>query len=125
MLRKRNTGKNNRTEWQIWLRTRRAWLKSRREKNGTLTCEYCGRTGLKLAAKRGEPIFDVATVDHVRSLAIGGERFDPRNFAVSCRKCNAKKGVGDYTEILADMRMKKNSPAAYLMLFAWRMLRPF
>ncbi len=37
----------------------------------------------------------VATsVDHIRPLALGGEKYDPANCRPSCKPCNTKRGKG-------------------------------
>jgi len=68
------------------------WLELRAEylsQFDTLTCEYCGKTDLKAVTdKRSE----LATIDHIKPLGKGGPKFDTNNFAVSCSKCNNKKG---------------------------------
>jgi HNH endonuclease len=42
-------------------------------------CHWCGR--------------DANTVDHLKPLAMGGERLDPANLVAACRRCNSRRGA--------------------------------
>lgn len=48
------------------------------------------------AKRRGEGCFycgaEPDTVDHLRPLALGGERYDKANMVPACKPCNSAKG---------------------------------
>ena len=75
-------------ERSAWEKAREAFLDEELKKHGTLTCHYCHRKELK---RKGGPMKDRATVDHVRDTSNGGDLIDKRNFVVSCDACNRKK----------------------------------
>lgn len=72
-----------------WLRFRHELLTKWLEERGVLSCHYCGKGDLLIDSQSAR---DVATLDHVKALALGGERFNPDNLVVACARCNQKKG---------------------------------
>ena len=101
---------SNRYEWRNWTRFRLAYLKKIKRENGELVCEYCGKRNLHL--KRSHGLDSLATIDHVKSLKRGGGRYDVKNMAVVCHKCNNDKGSDDYTMLL----MRKHNPFKYFFV---------
>jgi 5-methylcytosine-specific restriction protein A len=45
-------------------------------------CQYCAARGVTTAATE---------VDHVQSLAAGGEKYDPANLKPTCKPCHSRK----------------------------------
>jgi 5-methylcytosine-specific restriction endonuclease McrA len=74
------------------------FLKKTQEKNGVLTCEYCGKTPLKIYNTNKIRKEDMATVDHKQPMALGGDWFDEENLAVCCVTCNGEKSDMSYTD---------------------------
>ena len=85
------------------------FLGSKLEKHGKLSCEYCGKEPLfiydflneldidsRFIKKRGFINRNGATCDHKVPQSKGGDKFDHDNLAVSCYRCNQKKGEMDY-----------------------------
>lgn len=74
------------------------WLEYREEyldQYEVLTCVKCGITELKkkIEDKRDkEQLKYLATVDHIKPLSKGGEKFNYDNMQVMCHECNNKKG---------------------------------
>lgn len=75
---------------KTWLDVRKKFLYKFREKHGTIKCEYCGRTNLKMKTKH---LMDLATIDHVVPRSITKKKYDPANFKVACHTCNTAKGT--------------------------------
>ena len=75
-------------ERRAWEKARDAFLDAELKKHGTLRCYYCGRPELK---RKGGPMKNRATVDHVQATSKGGDMVDHENFRVSCDACNRKK----------------------------------
>jgi hypothetical protein len=93
------------------------FLKDRLTKDGELSCEYCGKGPLiiydfnmkSLVDALDNPNmrfntkfnpFDGATCDHKVPQSKGGDKFNYSNLAVSCHRCNRKKGNMDYEDWL-------------------------
>ena len=55
---------------------------------GGLTCVMCGRQGLEPFTK---DISQMATLDHIQDIGLGGCWNDPTNFQVACYHCNQRK----------------------------------
>ena len=101
-----------------WLQFRDKWIA-----NKDLVCHYCGRKDLLDDApdnprtlkchifrrKNGMKQEDVATIDHVIPISIGGERYDETNLVVCCCWCNSQKGSLIFSEWL--IRIKKDIDA--------------
>ena len=75
---------------KTWLKVRKNFLYQFRNKHGTIKCEYCGRTNLKIKTKH---LQDLATIDHVVPRSITKKKYDPKNFKVACYHCNTTKGI--------------------------------
>ena len=73
---------------KTWLKVRKNFLYLFRKKHGTIKCEYCGRTNLKMKTKHLE---DLATIDHAIPRSITKKKYDPKNFKVACHNCNQEK----------------------------------
>ena len=104
-----DTNKSDLNNWQKWIIFRRKYLRKVRLEKGDLVCEYCGKKHLKVISNNHK---NVATIDHVKPLSDGVDRYDTRNFAISCTKCNQEKGSQDYTMLL----MKRRNYIKYLLL---------
>ena len=78
-----------------------------KEKEGTLKCEYCGKSPLiknkssfeeiiHLKIPRMSNVDKLATCDHKEPKSKGGDLYDYSNLAVCCDKCNGIKGNMSY-----------------------------
>ncbi len=82
-------------DWRYLFIFKRTWLRHRKDDNGNHTCEYCGRTDLKIGPRKSHPGKNqksYITLDHIMPLSKGGGKFDTNNFAKACFNCNTKKG---------------------------------
>lgn len=84
---------NKKIDKWIQLKTNTDFLKSIIDNYGSLHCEYCGKSDLKLygwCEKSNRE--DMATVDHFYPKSkFTHLSLDQRNFIVSCYECNSKK----------------------------------
>jgi 5-methylcytosine-specific restriction endonuclease McrA len=71
----------------------------------TMTCEYCGKTGLTEELKVGKGFFLLGTLDHVVPVSKGGAVFDPANLKVACFPCNKSKAALSLDEWLARRKL--------------------
>jgi hypothetical protein len=71
-----------------WEKFRKKMLQQARAKHGTIKCEYCGRTNLKMFTKDKK---NLATLDHVVPKKITRKKIDPGNIKVACCFCNQEK----------------------------------
>jgi 5-methylcytosine-specific restriction endonuclease McrA len=72
-----------RAEWNTFrLRVLRA---------STMTCEYCGKSGLTEELVPGKGFNMLSTIDHVTPVSKGGAVYDPENLKVACFPCNKSK----------------------------------
>lgn len=55
-------------------------------------CHYCRRE-LSVAQ---------CTLDHVKPLAVGGDRYSESNLVAACKRCNNKKGHRTYEQFVRD-----------------------
>lgn len=60
-------------------------------------CFYCAAGPLK---KQSEINRDLATLDHVKPLSKGGERFHSSNLVVACYTCNSRKKDKEVDEFI-------------------------
>jgi hypothetical protein len=94
---------------EVWLEFREIYLKKILERDGDLVCKYCGKIHLEVGGRTPEDLKrnnknpNLATIDHIQALANGGERFNEKNLAVACKKCNKDKG----TKSVEDFNPKK------------------
>jgi 5-methylcytosine-specific restriction endonuclease McrA len=65
-----------------WLR-RYPWCGMRQDGVFHMEHSWCVRRGLRVRAR---------VVDHIRSIATGGDVFDPANHQSLCPSCNSQKG---------------------------------
>jgi 5-methylcytosine-specific restriction endonuclease McrA len=82
-------------EVDIWLEFRKQFLNNLPE----LTCSECGKTNLKITIENDRDkaqLRTLATIDHIKPLAKGGNRYDYDNLQLMCFKCNQRKK--DYYE---------------------------
>lgn len=108
------------------------FLKDKQKELGELNCEYCGRgplviyditeDELKSGPQKinGRFRYNVrfnpkngATCDHKQAQSRGGDKFDISNLAVSCYRCNQRKGDmswDKWSEILNDRKYKTKNP---------------
>jgi len=68
-----------------WLEFRHWYLTCHDE----LTCRECNKTDLKIDT---DNLKELATIDHIKPLAAGGERYALSNLQILCHKCNNTKG---------------------------------
>jgi 5-methylcytosine-specific restriction endonuclease McrA len=102
-----------------WIKARKKYLKSHLTKSGTLICDYCGKTGLKIKTKKKHL---QATIDHAIPKSITKKRNDPKNFRVACDKCNSEKKTMSefqFRKYLLINALQKNMALKYVIqLFA-------
>lgn len=97
-LRALDDSENWATELERWLIFRKEFLQTELKEEGKLRCVYCGREDLVEGQHEfhnkhfNMKLSNLATVDHIHPLSLGGEKYDEDNCCVSCRKCNCKKG---------------------------------
>lgn len=64
--------------------------------HGRLTCTYCGRNDLVIGFpkinNKNNRIPNLATIDHIYPVSLGGGRLDKTNCTVACKRCNGTKG---------------------------------
>ena len=83
--------------YRSWLKYRKWFLREHCRQHKTLFCFYCKKGPLKKFSDFTE---DLATLDHVKPLAKGGERFHSSNLVVACFSCNSRKRDKDLNEFL-------------------------
>lgn len=66
------------------------FLEEQLEAKGDLICAYCGKKGLKIENPEKEFL---ATADHIKPKALGGDAFNNDNLAVACYACNSSKAA--------------------------------
>jgi 5-methylcytosine-specific restriction endonuclease McrA len=61
---------------------------------GDLNCQYCGQTDLIIRHNQDPeiPMHRRATIDHIIPVSKGGST-KQTNWAISCERCNKKKGA--------------------------------
>lgn len=59
-----------------------------------LRCVYCNADCFVVEHER-----EGFTLDHVRPMSAGGDKFSPRNLVTACMRCNRRKGVGRPQEL--------------------------
>ena len=74
--------------YKTWLRYRKHLLRKMYRTNRVLKCFYCGKGPLKIHTDNDS---EIATLDHVKPLSKGGERFHSSNLVVACYSCNNRK----------------------------------
>lgn len=81
-----------------WYNFRQAFLKDVLKKFNQLSCAYCPRTDLVIGKTDENPninnnsLPNLATIDHIYPLSLGGAKYDVNNCTVACRRCNGTKG---------------------------------
>lgn len=78
-------------------KVRRKWIRKLMQtpdEKGGLTCQICGRKGLKPKCKNRR---NLATLDHVVELSKGGQWDNPNNFQVACYVCNSHRSNSKIT----------------------------
>ena len=96
-LRRLDPDKNWKLNNNRYFRFRKRFLNDQKDEHGRLTCSYCNRNDLVIGStgqnsNKNNRIPNLATIDHIYPLSLGGARFDVNNCAVSCKTCNGKKG---------------------------------
>jgi hypothetical protein len=76
------------TGYREWLRYRKWYIREHFRKHKKLECFYCGKGPLKKQTDHNDQL---ATLDHVKPLSKGGERFHSSNLVVACYSCNSRK----------------------------------
>lgn len=86
-----------RAEWNTFrLRVLRA---------STMTCEYCGKTGLTEELMPDQGFSRLATLDHCHPVSKGGAVYDLDNLKVACFPCNKSKDDLTLDEWLARRKL--------------------
>lgn len=102
--------KSEKYDWRKWLAYRYKYLRRIKDERGELVCEYCGKRHLHIEKHKSNS--NLATIDHIKPIAMGGHKYDDANLAVACFSCNQKKGTKDYTMLM----MRRRHPFKYYML---------
>lgn len=90
-------GAQNRRDGRKVSRAKRAWFQG----SPTVACHYCGG----LLTRR------TVTADHVFPISRGGAR-GLTNLVPCCRKCNQRRGAGNYWEFMAKTQALRERRAA-------------
>lgn len=83
--------------YKTWLKYRKWFLKRHLREHKRLMCFYCKCGPLKAQTDSEE---ELATLDHVKPLSKGGERFCSSNLVVACYSCNSRKKDKDFDEFV-------------------------
>ena len=83
--------------YRAWLKYRKWYIREHYRKYRSLECFYCGKGPLK---KQTDITEELATLDHVKPLSKGGERFHSSNLVVACFPCNSRKRDRDFDEFV-------------------------
>ncbi len=76
--------------WCMQLSFNTKFLEDELIAKGKLVCAFCGKPGLMIE----NPIKShLATADHIKPKALGGNAFSYDNLAVACYPCNSSKGA--------------------------------
>ena len=96
-LRSLSDGPDWAVELKKWLPFRKEFLQNELKEKGKLICTYCGKNDLiqgyhEFEKKHLNMQFkNLATVDHIHPLSLGGVKYDKDNCCVACEPCNTKK----------------------------------
>lgn len=85
--------------YKKWLKYRKHLLRKTYRDTGELKCHYCGKGDLKMHT-RSPRAPNHATLDHVKPVSKGGERYSSANIVVACWPCNMRKRDMDVEEFL-------------------------
>lgn len=71
-------------------------------KFGNLKCQICGAENLERGSvtKKAKKL---ATIEHVIPIALGGLKYNSKNFICTCSDCNGKRGLSPLRNIGNDM----------------------
>ncbi len=83
--------------YKVWLKYRKWFMREHLRLHGELRCFYCNKGNLK---KQSDFTEELATLDHVKPLSKGGERFHSSNLVVACFSCNNRKKDKNVEEFL-------------------------
>jgi len=83
--------------YKTWLKYRKWFLRRHLREHKKLICFYCGSGPLKAQTDSEK---ELATLDHVKPLSKGGERFNSSNIVVACFTCNSRKKDKDVEEFI-------------------------
>ena len=86
--------------YKVWLKYRRWYIRQHIKRHKKLECFYCGKGPLK---KQSNDHNNIATLDHVKPLSKGGNRFHSSNIVIACHSCNSRKkdlDVKDFNPIV-------------------------
>ena len=76
--------------WKVQLAFNTKFLEEQLALKGELVCAYCGKGNLKIENSIKEFL---ATADHIKPKALGGDAFNNNNLACACFTCNSNKGA--------------------------------
>jgi 5-methylcytosine-specific restriction endonuclease McrA len=88
--------------YKTWLRYRKWFLKEHVRKYGLIHCHYCNKGLLK---KFSDIQDDLATLDHVKPISKGGDRFHSSNLVIACYRCNCRKRDKDVNDFYQSCRI--------------------
>lgn len=95
-----------------WLKFRENYLKQQLQENGDLICKYCGKPHLEIGGRTPKDLIqnnknpNLATIDHIVPLAENGEKHNPENLCVACKKCNKNKGTKSAEQFMKEINKK-------------------
>lgn len=78
-----------------WSEVRALFLAKILSEKGSIACHWCNKDNLKPHVPESEYDPDMATVDHIKSIARGGAVYDEANMVPSCFPCNARRNNED------------------------------
>jgi 5-methylcytosine-specific restriction endonuclease McrA len=80
--------------YKKWLKYRKHILRKIYRTAKELRCHYCDKGPLRMhSRKHGDPSH--ATLDHVKPVSKGGERYSSSNIVIACWSCNKRKADMD------------------------------
>lgn len=91
-------------ELQEYLNKRYIFLLKTKRNEGDLVCHYCHKPHLEIGYRSvkmcnlNNKNSKLATIDHKVPVSSGIDKLDVKNWVVSCKKCNNRKGSKSYDE---------------------------
>lgn len=86
-----------RTGYRVWLKYRRWYIREHLRRHKCLMCHYCRKGPLR---KQSDDENNLATLDHVKPISKGGDRFHSSNIVIACFSCNSRKKDMDVEEFV-------------------------
>jgi 5-methylcytosine-specific restriction endonuclease McrA len=76
------------SRYRDWLKYRRWYIRQHLKAHNKLVCHYCGKGPLR---KQSDNEDNLATLDHVKPISKGGNKFHSSNIVIACFSCNSRK----------------------------------